>query len=96
MLRYIMRKTTQSPFSKQPLKLGDSFYNYHPKFIQDLLNKNGYFQLKTINTNCLRLPFLKQVIPHKFLYFLDRLIAPLFGLFNLSPSVFILCQLQKK
>lgn len=68
------------------------FINYHPEAIMDILEKAGFRILSTRSVTNLRGPRLKKYLNTSTLLLLDRMIEPIFRLFNFGPSVWIQCQ----
>jgi len=91
-IRFILGKSHFNPFSKKPYEHAETFINYHPKYVIDILKKEGFRVIKTKNTNFCRLPLLKKYIPTQRLLQVDWLCQKLFSKLNLSPSIILLVQ----
>jgi len=81
-----------NPFSRAPKKYSETFYNYHPAHIFDLLEDQGLTVVKVKNTNFFRFPLFKQLVPPRVLLKLDMLLQKLLSRLNLAPSIFVLCR----
>jgi len=66
------------------------FVNHHPAHINQLLNNYGFRVQKTLSVSNFRSPFLKKLIPIKFMLFLESLFSSLLSVFYFGPSIFIL------
>jgi ubiquinone/menaquinone biosynthesis C-methylase UbiE len=68
------------------------FYNYHPDYIQFVLEKNGFEIVEKRSVSNIRSTFLKKVLPLEFLLYLEENIQHLFSYINFGPSIFILAR----
>ncbi len=67
------------------------FYNFHPEDIKTKLAQHFVIEQK-ISANNLRLPpKIKKKIPIPVLLAIDRIVAPIFTLFNWGPSIWFRC-----
>lgn len=90
--RFLTRKTKENPFSKKPLYLNDTFINYDPGYIFELLKRNGLTPIRHLNTSFFRIGFLKRFFSPATLAKLDRLFQICFSFLNLAPSIYVLCE----
>ncbi|NQY73860.1 MAG: methyltransferase domain-containing protein [Candidatus Margulisbacteria bacterium] len=88
--RLITGKSHYNPFSKVPLERSHTFYNFHPKYIDDLLIKQSFETIKILNTSFFRSPFIKKKISPKKLASMDAVFQSFFSRLNLTPSIFYL------
>ena len=79
-------------FSNKPMVLSETFVNYHPKYIINLLKQSGFKIKYKVNTSFFRSTFLIKILPLSFLLNLDILFQTVFSFLNLAPSVFVVCQ----
>jgi len=68
---------------------GVHFLNYHPKYIQNLLEKNNFQIIQKLGCSYLRIPILKKVLGTKILTFLERILQIIFAKTSISPSIFL-------
>ncbi len=66
------------------------FYNYSPWQIEKELKIIGFRKVKKLSVSNFRSPFLKRLLPLKFLLFLEKFSQPILGFFNFGPSIFFL------
>ncbi len=89
-LRFIIGRSSFNPFTKAPHKLGDTFINFHPKQIINDLKENGFKCICTKNTNFLRHPIIKKLLPLKIMIKIDKFLQSTISFMNLSPSIIVL------
>lgn len=68
------------------------FFNYHPDKIREHLVSCGYVILEERSVSNIRVPFIKKLLPIKFILLLEVLLQKPFAKFCLGPSIFILAQ----
>lgn len=73
-----------------------TFQNFHPKYIQQELVNKGFEIKKKCGVSFFRISFIKRALPIKVLIFLESLAQVLFGRTNISPSIFLDCEMKKK
>ena len=88
-LKFMFGKLSQSPFDSQPLQIGETILNYHPKFIKSLLKQTGFKILKQISASNYRLGFLKRHINLKVLLLFENIYQDIFSFFDTGPSIFL-------
>jgi len=81
-----------NPFSRTPKKYSETFYNYHPAHIFDLLEDQGLTVVSVKNTNFFRIPLLKKIVPARLLLKMDMVLQSVLSRLNLAPSIFVLCR----
>lgn len=91
-LRYLLRRDLHNPFSLEPHVLGKTFLNFHPRYMMNLLEKNGFQMIYARNTSFFRHPLIKKWIPYPILVKMDLVFQELFSFLNLTPSIYLLCQ----
>jgi len=74
---------------------GVSFLNYHPKYIERLLEESGFNVEKKQGCSYLRIPLLKKVFGTKFLLFFERILQTTLSKSNIPPSIFLKSELEK-
>ncbi len=88
--RFFLGKLSQNPFSKTPIRVNQSFLNYHPGFILDLLSGHGFEVKTSVNTSFFRSAWIKSRIKACYLCGLDHIFQRLFSWANLTPSVVVM------
>ncbi|MBN1299356.1 MAG: methyltransferase domain-containing protein [Actinobacteria bacterium] len=88
-LKFLLRKTAQSPFSKRPLQVGETILNYHPKFIAELIKESGFVIKRKISASNFRLGFLKRLLNLKLLLFFENFYQNAFSFIDTGPSIFL-------
>jgi len=90
--RYLLRSQDWSPFSHEPVEFVKLNFDFHPVWMKEALAQAG-LEVRQIRTvSHFRVGFLKQTVPTELLVALDRLLQPTGHLWQLSPSVFALCE----
>lgn len=87
-LRYLLRRDTRNPFLNKPIIRGETFYNYHPRYVSELLTQNGFQINQMISTSFFRSSLLKRFVPVEALVRLDQILQRLFSRVWLTPSIF--------
>lgn len=90
--RYWTGKTNQNPFSLEPIHLkeidADGFYNYHPKYIEEIFKNSGFQISEVLSVSNFRSTRLKAIFGNKFLINLEsgaqKLLAPV----RFAPSIY--------
>ncbi len=90
--RFLLKKTTENPFSHKPLVKKETFINYHPTHIVMLLREAGLIPIAVQNTSFLRSEKLKKKISPGLLSAVDTLFSACFSFLNMAPSIYILCE----
>jgi ubiquinone/menaquinone biosynthesis C-methylase UbiE len=93
-LRYWLGKQDWNPFSLEPVEFAALNFDFHPKTIRKWLDELGFEVQKVLTVSHFRMGLLKRIFPAGFLAALDGLIQPTGGLFQLSPSVFLMAKLE--
>jgi ubiquinone/menaquinone biosynthesis C-methylase UbiE len=88
-LRFLSGRIRQSPFSIEPLQVGPTILDYHPRYIMSLLDKAGFKVQKMISASNFRLGFLKRHIKLKTLLFFESFYQNIFSFINTGPSIFL-------
>lgn len=63
------------------------FYNYHPKYVKELLTKNGFTVVKKHGCSYIRSAFLKKIFGEEIMIVKERILQPLLSWSNIPPSV---------
>jgi ubiquinone/menaquinone biosynthesis C-methylase UbiE len=73
-----------------------SFLNYHPQFIEDILEDNNFEIENKQGCSYLRIPILKKILGTKVLILMETVLQKLFAKTNISPSIFFETELDKE
>lgn len=75
------RKTKQGTKSERGL-----FYNFHPKYIQEIMRKSGFKIVKKLSVSNLRSGFFKKLFSTSVLIKIEKLLQDLLAPLNFGPS----------
>jgi ubiquinone/menaquinone biosynthesis C-methylase UbiE len=75
---------------------GGIFLNYHPKYIQDLLESFNFDIKRKYGSSFLRSPIIKKLIGTELMLFLEKLMQNTLSWTNIPPSIFLETQLKKR
>jgi ubiquinone/menaquinone biosynthesis C-methylase UbiE len=89
-LRYLLRKQSWSPFTREPVEYIPLNFDFHPAAIRKWMGDLGFSILRTLTVSHFRMGLLKRIFPTRFLAWLDSLAALTGNWWQLSPSVFLL------
>lgn len=92
MARYWLGRQTWSPFTPEPVEFVELNFDFHPKTVKKWLKDLGFVIQKTLTVSHFRMGFLKRSVPTSVLVFLDSLFQWTGVLWQLTPSVFVKCQ----
>ncbi len=92
MFRYWFKKSDINPFSREPAHLkdlnSDGFYNYHPKYIEDVFKKTGFKIEKVLSVSNFRSAKLKKLFGTKNLIRLEKISQSLLAPIRFAPSIY--------
>ena len=92
MMRYWTGKTKISPFDKSVANLADvdkdGFYNYHPKYIENLFKKTGFKIDKVLSVSNFRSAGLKKVFGTKNLIRMEKGAQKILAPVRFAPSIY--------
>lgn len=71
------------------------FYNYHPKYIKDLLKENNFQIEKKFGCSFLRSPFIKKLMSENLMMFFEKLMQITLSWTDISPSIILETKLLK-
>jgi SAM-dependent methyltransferase len=96
-IKAVLKKSKMSPFSLEPKKRGgDLFYNFHPKYIKDLIQNSEFRIQKLVSTSNLRHGFFKKTLGTKVMLLADKIFQPVFNLLKFGPSIFVFAERNQK
>ncbi len=88
--RYLFRRPNIQPFDYQPSRRGNGiFYNFHPAYIRDMLQENGFVIEEELCVSLFRNGFLKKVFGYRFLAGLEKFLQKPLAKLHPAPSIFI-------
>ena len=91
-LRYIFRRQSWNPFSREPVEFARLNFDFHPAAVRSWLQRSGFNVQRQLTVSHFRIDFLKRRLPLKLLVTLDSLAQWSGYLCQLSPSVFVRTQ----
>lgn len=96
-IRYFIGKSKINPFKLEPEKRGeDLFYNFHPKFIKNILKNHSFKITKIISSSNFRSQALKKILGTKILLALENAFRFILSPIKFGPSIFVLAQKSPK
>ena len=97
MMRYWRGKTDISPFDRSVANLSDvdkdGFYNYHPKYMEDLFRNTGFKIEKVLSVSNFRSTRMKKVFGNKNLIRMEKVAQKALAPVRFAPSIYY--RLQK-
>lgn len=92
MVRYWTKKTDLNPFSLEPVHLkeidADGFYNYHPKYMEDIFKHSGFKIDQVLSVSNFRSAKLKKLLGTKNLIRLEKPAQKLLAPVRFAPSIY--------
>ncbi len=92
MFRYWFKKSDVNPFDRKPSHLKDidkaGFYNYHPKYIEDIFKKSGFKIKKVRSVSNFRSAKLKKIFGTKALVKLEKGAQKALAPIRFAPSIY--------
>jgi hypothetical protein len=93
--RYALGRQQWSPFDPDPYEFVEMNFDFHPAWMRERLSRAGFHVKHQRTVSHFRLPLLKRWIPARALAALDGLCQPTGEWWQLTPSVFVHCILDK-
>lgn len=92
MWRYWTKKSEINPFSLEPAHLkelnDDGFYNYHPKYIEDVFKKSGFKIDTVLSVSNFRSAKLKKLFGTKNLVNMEKVAQKALAPVRFAPSIY--------
>ncbi|MBR3324327.1 class I SAM-dependent methyltransferase [Candidatus Saccharibacteria bacterium] len=92
MARFITRKSKENPFSKEPANYKEicetGFYNYHPKYVEELFEKVGFKREKVLSVSNFRSKTLKKVFKTNNLVKMENTAQKVLAPIRFAPSIY--------
>lgn len=91
-VRYLTRRTKINPFSREVANLSeidkDGFFNYHPKYMEDLFKQTGFKIKKVLSVSNFRSARLKKIFGSKNLIRMEKGAQKLLAPIRFAPSIY--------
>jgi ubiquinone/menaquinone biosynthesis C-methylase UbiE len=91
-LRYITGRQSWSPYGLDPVEFVPLNFDFHPRWMQDQLRKQGFDVERIRTVSHFRLPLLKRLVPVKLLTAMDGAMQWTGQWWQYTPSVFVRCR----
>jgi ubiquinone/menaquinone biosynthesis C-methylase UbiE len=91
-VRFLAGRQSWSPFSLDPVEYLPLNFDFHPVRVREWLAESGFSLLRQATVSHFRIEWVKRAVPAPLLARLDFLLGYTGGLFQLSPSVFVLAR----
>lgn len=92
MVRYWTKKSEINPFSREVAHLkdlnSDGFYNYHPKYIEEVFKKSGFKIKKVLSVSNFRSAKLKKIFGTKNLVRMEKVAQGMLAPIRFAPSIY--------
>ncbi len=92
MFRYWFKKSDINPFSREPAHLkelnSDGFYNYHPKYIEEVFQNSGFKIEKVLSVSNFRSAKLKKIFGTKNLIRMEKVAQKVLAPVRFAPSIY--------
>jgi ubiquinone/menaquinone biosynthesis C-methylase UbiE len=92
MFRYWFKKSDVNPFDKKPSNLKevdkDGFFNYHPKYIEDLFKKTGFKIDNILSVSNFRSARMKKMFKTKTLVKMEKKVQKPLSYVRFAPSIY--------
>jgi SAM-dependent methyltransferase len=87
--RYALGRQAWRPFDLQPVEFAPLNFDFHPRWMLDMVRAAGFEVRARRAVSYLRVGFLKRRLPLRLMVGLDALLQPSGAIALLSPSVFV-------
>lgn len=98
--RYWFKGSKVNPFDKKPSNLDglikDGFYNYHPKYIEEVFECAGFETLEVLSVSNFRSTTLKKIFTPDFLMKLEAPAQKALAWLRFAPSIYYKLEKPKK
>ena len=88
-LRWLARRQSWSPFTREPVEFVALNFDFHPRAVFDWLASAGFTVEAKRSVSHFRVGLLKRLVPAKWLAALDGLFQPTGEWLQFTPSVFV-------
>ena len=94
-LRYALGRQPWNPFDPAPYEFVEMNFDFHPQWMRQRLAEAMFHVKHTLTVSHFRQPLLKKMIPARTLAALDGLCQPTGAWWQLTPSVFLQCGIER-
>jgi ubiquinone/menaquinone biosynthesis C-methylase UbiE len=95
-LRYSLGRQSWSPFDPAPYEFVEMNFDFHPNWMRARLAEAMFHVKRTRTVSHFRLPLFKKLVPPRALAALDGLCQPTGAWWQLTPSIFVQCGIDKE
>ena len=92
MARYVTRRSKENPWSKNPSNYTEicetGFYNYHPKYVEEIFDKAGFKREKVLSVSNFRSKTLKKVFKTDNLVKMENTAQQALAPIRFAPSIY--------
>ena len=88
-LRFALRRQRWDPFALEPVEYHPMHWDFHPRWMRELLIRLGFSIERTLTVSHFRAGFLKRLVPAPILGRADAALQWTGRYFQLTPSVFM-------
>ena len=92
MARYITRRSKENPFSKEPSNYTNicknGFYNYHPKYVEEIFARTGFKLEKVLSVSNFRSKTLKKIFKTRGLVKMENTAQQALAPIRFAPSIY--------
>jgi ubiquinone/menaquinone biosynthesis C-methylase UbiE len=85
-------KPIKVPQSSSSAEESVIYLNFHPRYIEKILEKEGFKILEHLSVSNLRSQFIKKVLPFNLLIFIEKFLQRLLAQLYFGPSIFVLAK----
>jgi SAM-dependent methyltransferase len=94
-LRYLLRRQAWNPWDRPPYEFVEMNFDFHPAWMRERLVEAGFHVKHCRTVSHFRLPILKRLVPASLLAALDGICQPTGAWWQLTPSLFVRCVLDR-
>jgi ubiquinone/menaquinone biosynthesis C-methylase UbiE len=87
--RWLLRKQSWSPYSREPIEFAALNFDFHPATVRSWLRTAGFKSEQVLTVSHFRSAFLKEHLPTNFLVGLDSALQWTGAFMQYTPSVFV-------
>lgn len=92
MARFVTRRSKENPFSKKVSNYtdisADGFYNYHPKYVEEIFDKTGFKRERVLSVSNFRSKTLKKVFKTNNLVKMEEAAQTALAPIRFAPSIY--------
>lgn len=91
-LRYLLRRQSWSPFSREPVEFAALNFDFHPAAVRSWLQESGFHIERQLTVSHFRIAILKRLLPLRLLVAMDSMAQLTGDWWQVTPSVFLRAQ----